>query len=92
MRIGRVRNYGGKIKAHQRQIEHSIQRYLDALETAGRTQPAEVEAKSERLKDKMTVLREQMQQIDQTKEDLQHEIDGQRSTTDPDVRSLSLFS
>src|SRR5579871_2747829 len=38
-----------KIAKRQEQIEQSIQRYLDTLETADRTQPAEVEAKTERL-------------------------------------------
>jgi len=78
-----------KIDARQRQIEQSIQRYLDALETADRTQPAEVEAKTERLQDKIKRLREQMRQLDETKEQLQHEPDGQRSTTDPDSRSMN---
>ncbi len=55
-----------KIEARQRQIEQSIQRYLDALETADRTQPAEVEAKTERLQDKIQKLREQMRQLDET--------------------------
>ena len=86
----RDRNFTpGKIEARQRQIEQSIQRYLDALETADRTQPAEVEAKTERLKDKIKTLREQMRQLDRTKEELQHEPDGQRSTTDPDARSMN---
>lgn len=78
-----------KIDARQRQIEQSIQRYLDALETADRTQPAEVEAKTERLQDKIKKLREQMRQLDETKEQLRHEPDGQRSTTDPDSRSMN---
>ena len=56
-----------KIDARQRLIEQSIQRYLDALETADRTQPAEVEAKTERLQDKIKRLREQMRQLDETK-------------------------
>lgn len=55
-----------KIDARQRQIEQSIQRYLDALETADRTQPAEVEAKTERLQDKIKRLREQMRQLEET--------------------------
>ncbi len=77
-----------KIEARQRQIEESIQRYLDALETADRTQPAEVEAKTERLQDKIRSLREQMRQLDETREQLKSEPDGQRSTTDPDARSM----
>jgi len=79
----------GKIDARQRQIEQSIQRYLDALETADRTQPTEVEAKSERLTEKIKKLREQMKQLDDTKEQLKKEPDGQRSLTDPDARSMN---
>jgi transposase len=86
----RDRNFtSGKIEACQRQIEQGIQRYLEALETADRTQPAEVEAKTERLSDKIKTLREQMRRLDQTKEELQHEPGGQRSTTDPDARSMN---
>jgi len=86
----RDRNFTpGKIEARQRQIEQSIQRYLDALETADRTQPAEVESKTERLTDKIKKLREQMRQLDATKEQLKNEPDGQRSTTDPDARSMN---
>src|SRR6187397_1509751 len=43
----RDRNFTpGKVDKRQEQIEQSIQRYLTALETADRTQPAEVEAKT----------------------------------------------
>ena len=85
----RDRNFTpAKIEARQRQIEQSIQRYLDALETADRTQPAEVEAKTERLTDKIQKLREQMRQLEETQEQLKSEPDGQRSTTDPDARSM----
>jgi transposase len=42
----RDRNFTpGKIERRQQQIEESIQRYLDALETADRTQPAEFQAR-----------------------------------------------
>lgn len=86
----RDRNFTpGKIEARQRQIEQSIQRYMDALETADRTQPAEVEAKTERLTEKIKTLRAQMRQLDQTQEELKQERDGQRSTTDPDARSMN---
>src|SRR5678809_9294 len=49
----RDRNFTpGKIDKRQQQIEESIQRYLNALETADRTQPAELEAKTDRLQEK----------------------------------------
>ncbi len=60
----RDRNFTpGKVDKRQEQIEQSIQRYLEALETADRTQPAEVEAKTERLQEKIKTLREQMRRM-----------------------------
>jgi len=86
----RDRNFTpGKIDKRQQQIEESIQRYLDALETADRTQPPDLEVKTERLKDKIDRLRRQMRQLDQTKEQLQTQPDGQLSLTDPDARSMT---
>ena len=86
----RDRNFTpGKIEARQQQIEQSIQRYLDALETADRTQPAEVEAKTERLQEKLKKLREQMRRLDDLKEQLKSLPDGQISLTDPDARSMA---
>src|SRR3546814_20796913 len=70
------------------QIEQSIQRYLDALETADRTQPIEAEAKTHRLQEKIKTLREQMRQLDGIKEQLKNVPDGQVSLTDPDARSM----
>lgn len=42
-----------------RELGENIQRYLDALETADRTQPAELQAQTDRLQDKITKLRHQ---------------------------------
>src|SRR3989338_11118434 len=70
----------GKIEGRKRQIEQSIQRYLDALETADRTQPAEVEVKTKRLKEKIELLRLQMQKLEQVQENLKQQPDGQIST------------
>src|SRR6187397_642918 len=67
----RDRNFTpGKIDKRQQQIEESIQRYLNALETADRTQPAELQAKTERLQDKIKTLREQMRRMDRIKDRL----------------------
>jgi hypothetical protein len=48
-----------------------------------------VEAKTERLQDKIKKLREQMKQLDGIREELKREPDGQRSLTDPDSRSMN---
>jgi len=86
----RDRNFtSAKIDKRQQQIEESIQRYLDALETADRTQPAELEAKTERLQDKIKTLREQMRRMDRIKDRLTREPDAQLSLTDPDARSMA---
>ncbi|TDF94208.1 IS1182 family transposase [Paraburkholderia guartelaensis] len=77
-----------KIDRRQEQIEQSIQRYLEALETADRTQPAEVEAKTERLREKIDTLREQMRDLDRAAELLKDLPEKQISLTDPDSRSM----
>jgi transposase len=85
----RDRNFTpGKVDKRQEQIEGSIQRYLKALETADRTQPAEVEAKTERLREKISTLREQMRRMDAIREELKQRPDKQISLTDPDARSM----
>src|SRR3546814_876241 len=77
-----------KIDRRQEQIEQSIQRYLEALETADRTQPVEAEVKTDRLQEKIGKLHEQMRQLDGMKEQLKNAPDGQISLTDPDARSM----
>jgi transposase len=85
----RDRNFSpGKIDAYKEQIEQSIQRYLDALDTADRVQPADLEAKTDRLLEKIGKLRERMRQLDETKEQLTSEPGQRRSLTDPDSRSM----
>ena len=85
----RDRNFTpGKVDQRQQQIEESIHRYLSALETADRTQPADVEAKTERLREKISTLREQMRRMDAIRNELKHQPDQQMSLTDPDARSM----
>src|SRR6478736_6390420 len=85
----RDRNFTpGKIDKREQQIKESIERYLQALETADRTQPAEVEAKTERLREKITTLREQIRRMDAVRDELKQQPDGQLSLTDPDSRSM----
>ncbi len=79
----------GKIDKRQQQIEESIQRYLSALDTADRTQPVELQARTARLQDKIAMLRKQMQVLDEVKEQLKEQPDKQLSTTDPDARSMA---
>jgi flagellar motility protein MotE (MotC chaperone) len=89
----RERNYTqGKIERREREIEENIQRYLDALETADRTQPVELQAKTDRLQDKITKLRQKMKDLQEIKVQLQAQPDGQISLTDPDARAMTTHS
>jgi hypothetical protein len=55
----RDRNFtDGKVDKRQKQIEESIQRHLNALETADRMRPAELESKTPRVQDKIVRVRE----------------------------------
>jgi transposase len=79
-----------KVQKRQEQIEESIKRYLDALDTADRTQgPAEFNAKADRLQDKLKTMREQMRRMKQIEQRLKTEPAGQLSLTDRDARSMA---
>lgn len=65
-----------KIDKRQQQIEESIHRYLVALDTADRTQPVEIEARTNRLNDKIERLRKQMRALDDVNERLKDSPDG----------------
>ena len=85
----RDRNFTpGKIDRRKQQIEESIKRYLDALESADRTHPGEFVAKTDRLKEKVKTLREQMRRMDDLSEQIEQQPDKQISLTDPDSRSM----
>lgn len=86
----RDRNFtSGKIRARMEQIEQSIDRYLAAMDTADRTQPEVAEVKTTRLKDKIDLLKQQMQALKAMEARLRGTPDGQVSLTDPDARSMA---
>ena len=86
----RDRNFTpGKIDRRKEQLEQSIERYLQALDTADRTLPLlEFGPKYAQLTTKIEILREQMRRMDQIKERLKDEPDEQLSLTDRDARSM----
>jgi transposase len=89
----RERNYTpGKIERRERELEESIQRYLDALETADRTQPAEIQAKTERVQGKVQKMRQRMQELQGIKAQLETLPDHQLSQRDPDARAMTTHS
>lgn len=89
----RERNYTpGKIERREREVEESIQRYLDALDTADRTQPAELQSKTERLQGKVQKMRQRLKELQAIKSQLEVLPDRQLSQTDPDARAMTTHS
>jgi transposase len=79
-----------KIKRRREQIEASIERYLAALETADRQEPADfMAAKIQRLQEKVALLKQQMAKLDTVETELEKTPDKQISLTDPDARSMA---
>jgi transposase len=78
-----------KLQQRMKQVQDSIDRYLQDLDTADRTQPAELPAKTAHIQGKLAKLRRQMNDLHQVKEQLQQQPDGQLSLTDPDARSMA---
>ncbi|WP_408157607.1 transposase [Paraburkholderia strydomiana] len=86
----RDRNYtASKIDKRQKQIEESVQRYLDLIESADRTSPTGFDVKTVRLYEKIAVLRQQMRELKQIGGQLEEQPDKQLSLTDPDARSMA---
>jgi len=85
----RDRNFtSAKLKRRMEDIESSINRYLVALETADRQEPAIAKAKTERLEDKIAALKDQMRVLRDIDVQLNAAPDKQLSLTDPDARSM----
>jgi chaperonin cofactor prefoldin len=70
------------------EIEASIHRYLAALDTADRQEPAVAQARTERLQDKIEALKTQMRALKDVEVKLNETPDKQISLTDPDARSM----
>jgi transposase len=87
----RDKNYTtNKIERRKEQIESSIERYLSAIETADRQEPADfMEAKVQRLKEKLDKLKDQMARLKSIETELKKTPDQQISLTDPDARSMA---
>ncbi|SAL41369.1 transposase IS4 family protein [Caballeronia udeis] len=73
----RDKNYtAARIVKRQQQIEKSVQRYLDAIETAGRTSPIGFDVKTVRLYEKIASLRQKMRELALVKKQLQKQPEG----------------
>jgi hypothetical protein len=72
------------------QIEESVARHLQQLDTADRQEPSEaLKTKTSRLKEKIAKLKEQMQRLERLRVQMLAAPDRQISLTDPDARSMA---
>lgn len=78
-----------KLKRRLEQIDESIERYLAQLASADRQTPEIAAAKSERLQDKITKLKEEIQRLKGLEVKMLAAPDQQISLTDPDARSMA---
>ncbi|MNE01508.1 Transposase DDE domain protein [compost metagenome] len=85
----RDRNFtSAKLQRRMEEIESSISRYLTALDTADRQEPAVAQAKAERLHNKIAALKAKMQELQAIETQLEATPDKQISLTDPDARTM----
>src|SRR5216684_3677690 len=79
-----------KMERRMAQIEESVARYLEQLDSADRQEPSEaLTTKTTRLKEKIEKLKEQMQRLRALKVRMLATPDQQISLTDPDARSMA---
>ena len=79
-----------KMDRRMAQIEESVARYLQQLDTADRQEPSEaLQTKTSRLKDQIAKLKQQMQHLKELRVQMLAAPDQQISLTDPDSRSMA---
>ena len=87
----RDRNFTrGKVERRRAQLEESVARYLSQLDTADLQEPSETLAlKTERLKEKLAKLEEEMETLAAIEKQMLASPDQQVSLTDSDSRSMA---
>ena len=79
-----------KMERRMAQIEESVARYLQQLDSADRQEPSEGRTiKTSRLKEKIAKLKQEMQRLHRLKAQMLATSDQQISLTDPDSRSMA---
>jgi len=79
-----------KMDRRMAQIEESVARYLQQLDSADRQEPSEaLKAKTDRLREKIAELKERMQVLEKLRVQMMAAPDHQISLTDPDARSMA---
>ncbi len=86
----RNRNYTpAAVRRRIEQVDASIQRYLEMLDTADRQEGEAVELRTARISDRLDALRHQMQELRTMEQALEAAPDRQISLTDPDARAMA---
>ena len=86
----RDRNYTkAKVKRRLQQIDESIERYLGQITSADRQESHVAEPKAQRLDDKITKLRREMERLKKLEVQMLETPGQQISLTDPDARSMA---
>jgi transposase len=87
----RDKNYTiNKIERRKTQLEQSVARYMDQLDTADRQEPSEsITLKKARLKEKLAKLKEETAKLAEIAKQVEASPDKQISLTDPDSRSMA---
>ncbi len=87
----RDRNFTrAKMERRMAQIEESVARYLQQLDTADRQEPSEaLKTRTSGLKDKIEKLKQEMRRLTALKADMLATPNQQISLTDPDARSMA---
>ena len=86
----RNRNFTrAKIKHRLKQIDDSIKRYLGQIASADRIDGSRAKVKKEGLNEKIAKLKQEVEQLNETEQELKDKPDGQISHTDPEARSMA---
>jgi transposase len=78
-----------KMKRRMEQVEKSLDRYFSDLDKADREEPAIAEVKTANINEKITSLKQKMQDLKALDVQMQEAPDKQISLTDPDARSMA---
>ena len=86
----RDKNYTpAAIRLRLAQVEASIERYLDKLDTADRQEADVAEMRTARLNERIEALRRQMRELQSMAREVETAPDRQISLTDPDARAMA---
>jgi len=86
----RSRNFTrAKMKRRMEQIEKSLDRYFALLDSADREEPCAAAVKTENINEKISALKQRMNELKEIEAQMLETSDKQISLTDPDARSMT---